>query len=472
MTMLDSPVLARITHVGGVAAIGGIVAAAVLAVAYFIPTRPEISLLLAAGVCLFGLTLMDSAIIPLLMVVPALVTFRVAAGGTDLSLSDAALFFAFFPALIFAQRPYTPALRALLWIAVFYEAMTVFTLVANPYTANYVEWVHAGLLIAGAPIVGWSIGREGHARLALTTLLVTITILGLSVIAQGLRQYAAGNLSGVYPEWPYPMHKNAAGCLLGFAAAMAYARPTWLRWHPGFAYLCFWICLVALGVSQSRQAMAGLAVALIVIVMRTHDKGRERRSKVILLAVLAALGVVLVMVRNQIASGNEYNSFFQRVDWFGESLRIWSTDPLFGVGLRWWYTDRFEVKFQPPNGVLEALSATGLFGLVGYLVLMIGSVVVLWRMDPKYGLVPLVLVMSRFVQGQLDLFWVAVQTSVPFLIAGIFLGAQGRELAEEAQSEGWAESVRPAGADESPTDLPVDHSGDDPSTQPLETTRA
>ena len=88
--------------------------------------------------------------------------------------------------------------------------------------------------------------------------------------------------------------------------------------------------------------MAGLAVALIVIVMRTHNSGRERRSKVILLAVAAGMGFILVMVRNQVASGNEFNSFFQRVDWFGESIRIWQTNPLFGVGLRWWYTDRFD----------------------------------------------------------------------------------------------------------------------------------
>ena len=142
------------------------------------------------------------------------------------------------------------------------------------------------------------------------------------------------------------------------------------------------------------------------------------------------------MVRNQVASGNEFNSFFQRVDWFGESIRIWQTNPLFGVGLRWWYTDRFDTRFQPPNGVLEMLSTAGLFGLAGFVVLMVGSLVVLWRMDPRYGLVCLIVILSRLVQGQLDLFWVAVQTSIPFLIVGICLGAQGRELADEPPGVG------------------------------------
>ena len=53
------------------------------------------------------------------------------------------------------------------------------------------------------------------------------------------------------------------------------------------------------------------------------------------------------------------------------------------------------------------------------------------RMDPKYGVLATTVILSRLVQGQLDLFWVAVQTSIPFLIVGICLGAQGRELAEQ-----------------------------------------
>ena len=65
-----------------------------------------------------------------------------------------------------------------------------------------------------------------------------------------------------------------------------------------------------------------------------------------------------------------------------------------------------------------------------------GSLVVLWRMEPTYGLICSTIILSRIVQGQLDLFWVAVQTSVPFLIVGICLGAHGRELADEPPGVG------------------------------------
>ena len=37
------------------------------------------------------------------------------------------------------------------------------------------------------------------------------------------------------------------------------------------------------------------------------------------------------------------------------------------------------------------------------------------------------MLLNRLVQGQLDLFWVAVQTSIPFLVAGIALGALARD---------------------------------------------
>ncbi len=143
------------------------------------------------------------------------------------------------------------------------------------------------------------------------------------------------------------------------------------------------------------------------------------------------MAAVYFLVRSQIATGNEFNSFFQRVDWFKESIRIWKTDPLFGVGLRWWYTDRFPDKFQPPNAILEMLSTAGLFGLAGYVLLMGGTLRPAGGWTPSTACWRSMVILSRLVQGQLDLFWVAVQTSIPFLIVGICLGAQGRELAEE-----------------------------------------
>ena len=79
------------------------------------------------------------------------------------------------------------------------------------------------------------------------------------------------------------------------------------------------------------------------------------------------------------------------------------------------------------DGLLEVLTASGLAGLAGFLALMIGSVLVLWRIPPEYGMLAVLVVIGRFVQGQLDIFWVAAQTSIPFVIAGICLGLHARD---------------------------------------------
>jgi hypothetical protein len=117
---------------------------------------------------------------------------------------------------------------------------------------------------------------------------------------------------------------------------------------------------------------------------------------------------------------------FQRLNWFQDSIDIWLNDPIFGVGLRWWYTDRFPTKFQPPNAELEVLTTTGVIGLLAFLAVAVGTLIVLWRLDPVYGTLGTVVVLSRFVQSQFDLFWTAVQVSIPFVIAGICIGAAAR----------------------------------------------
>ncbi len=71
----------------------------------------------------------------------------------------------------------------------------------------------------------------------------------------------------------------------------------------------------------------------------------------------------------------------------------------------------------------------------------LGIVVVLWRVDPRFGSLALGVVLTRIVQAQFDLFWVAGQTSIPFVIAGICLGAQAL-AAQDPARDGAAVRVR------------------------------
>jgi hypothetical protein len=63
-------------------------------------------------------------------------------------------------------------------------------------------------------------------------------------------------------------------------------------------------------------------------------------------------------------------------------------------------------------------------------------------MPLRYGLIGFVAVASRLVQGQFDIFWLAVQSSLPFLIAGLALGAH--EYHRERPPHDGSDTDRPA----------------------------
>lgn len=404
-----------------------LLAAVVLAlgVGWLVPRDPLLALGAAGAVLVLGLVAVDAALVPLLFIPLLYMTYRVGGGGVDLSVSDMALGLGTIPAMIFAKRPYSRPLRQLLWLTVVYQASTLFTVVANPYTANAVEWVHAWFLVGGALIYGWAIGRSGHAATGMKLLLGTASVVAGFVILRGLVNLSQGSFEAV--ALTFGMHKNFLGTVLAITALIAYVRPLWLDLHPSVANALFWWLTVAVGFTQSRQAIIALGIALVVLVLRTNTD--RRRSKLILLAVIPAVVVVGTLVQEQVESDNEFNSFFQRLTWFEDSFEVWSTQPIVGVGLRYWYTGNYPA-FQPPNAEIEVLTSAGIIGLAGFLTLMIGSVVVLWRVTPTYGTLAVLVVLSRFVQGQFDLFWVAAQCSIPFVIAGICLGVQALHEAD------------------------------------------
>ena len=145
----------------------------------------------------------------------------------------------------------------------------------------------------------------------------------------------------------------------------------------------------------------------------------------ILLAIPAAWLIVQTVIE-QVDSQNQFNSYYQRLDWLREVYALWKLSPVFGHGLRYWYGDTF-ANFQPPQAEVEVLASAGVVGLIGFIVMWVGVIVVLWRVDRRFGTLALAVVLSRIVAAQFDLFWVAAQVSIPFVIAGICLGAMARD---------------------------------------------
>jgi hypothetical protein len=388
----------------------------------------------AALLVLLGATTIERAAVPILAMPGLVVIQRV---GGFISVSDAVLFGAFFFALLFGVRPYSTTMRSLLWLSVIYQVATLFTVVVNPYTANTVEWFHAWLSVGGALVMGWAVGRSGRARFGLSLFMLACVGIAVLTCAAALIKFAQGDFGPVYLEWPIAMHKNLIGCLLGFAAVLAYARPYWVGWPRHAALAAFWICSLAVLASQARQALLGLVVGVLFLTLR-KDPDRKR-SKLILAGLLPAMVFVAGMVRDQLAEENQFNSAYQRLEWYGQALEVWQKNIWVGVGLRWWETGEHGYVFQPPNAEIEQLSATGIVGLVGFVILFGGAIIVLWGMESRFANVAIAVLLTRLVQGQFDLFWSAIVVSVPFVLIGVAVGAhayaeeqRGRRPAEPA----------------------------------------
>jgi O-antigen ligase/polysaccharide polymerase Wzy-like membrane protein len=332
------------------------------------------------------------------------------------------------PALLLYRRQEAKDLQSLIWLGVAYQASLVPTVLLHPYLANAIEWAHELVMVLGGLVVGWVVGRTGHASIALRLYVIGSCIIGVWAFAQGLVMLVQQGAFG--PVYLPIYHKNFIGNMLVFALIIAYMRPDWLGWTRRFSYPAIVACAIGIAASGARQAMVSLAVAVVVMSLRPKQGGAGR-GRILLLAIAPGLWFVFNSVSDQLddfSQGDRFNSTAQRLVWFGQSLDIWRESPLFGVGLRWWYTGRFEgAAFQPPNALFEMLSSAGIVGTLGFLVLCLGALWVLLTLPPRYGNLATAIMLARFTQGQLDLYWIAGASSLPWMVAGLAIGVRALE---------------------------------------------
>lgn len=394
-------------------------AALALAVGALAVRQPVVGLGVAALALGAGVTMAEPAMIPVVAMPVMLVTARVSGGGTDLSFSDLALFLATWPAALLGGRPYTPAMRRLLWAVCTYEALTFFSVLSNPNQVGAVEWAHQLFLLAGSMLVGWAVGRRGLARVGFSLVALVASAIAVDALATAAVNLAHGVLAPAYITWPFSMQKNAVGTILGIVTCALFARPPWLRWPRRLVTATILLLVAGTIVAWSRQAVVGLLVVALVVAIRD-----PRRRTAGWMAIMAGLGgvAVIAFVNDQLSSQNIHNSANTRIQAFSDAVAVWQHGPWFGAGNRWWYTGKYQ-GIQPPNAELEVLTTTGIVGLAAFLALMIALLVTLWRLPPEYGLFGFAAVLSRLVQGQFDIFWLTVESSVPFLLAGLAIGA-------------------------------------------------
>lgn len=372
----------------------------------------------AVLVLMIGLAAVDLSLIPVLAVPATLVQLR--AGGV-LAWSDVVLAAASVVALLMLRGRGGLTLQPLIWSGLAYLVVIMPTLILDRFAADYIEWAHEVFLVIGSLLVGFVIAREGRAPAAFGLYVFCCATIGaVAGVVAIVTHFEAVYLPG--------LHKNTIGGMLAAALVIAYARPAWLRFRPWFANLMMLFCVVGLLASQSRQGLIGGLVGVFIVSMRSPIIGRWGR-RAIWVAGIPVVVLVWQQVSAQLSSGNQFNSAYQRLTWFAQSIQVWQKSPVFGVGLRWWYTSDYGVNFQPPNAEFEVLTCVGVVGLVAFIAMFGSASWLLVRLDPLYGTVGLAVVLDRFTQAQFDLYWVAGQASLLWIVAGACYGAMERDRA-------------------------------------------
>lgn len=396
-------------------AVGVIVVAACIGIVSARST--EYAILAAFAVLAVGIIVTEPLLLVAMAVPATLLLTRV---GGILSVSDVVLALAMAVSIFLIRPQGLRSLQPLMWAGITYLAAALPTIILNPYAANIVEWAHEVVLVLGSMVVGYTVARQGRAQFVVGLYVYACAVLAVIASFTGAAMLATEGTFG--PVYLPDLHKNTIGGMLGVAIVIVYGRPAWFRLPIRRAWILMGILAVGVLASQSRQAMIGTLVGLLVVSLRRSPE-TGKFPKLVWLAAAPVLFLVVTMVNEQLASGDQFNSTYQRLDWYAQTLTIWATSPVFGVGLRWWYTDRFSAAFQPPNAEFEALSSVGVVGLVGFLLMFLVALWLLWRLDPAYGTVGAAVVLTRFTQAQFDLYWVAGQAALLWIIAGICYGA-------------------------------------------------
>lgn len=409
--------------------LGALVLVVAAVVGVMVVRDPEFAVLAAVGVLALGIIAVDPLLVVVLAVPGSLLMGRI---GGALSIADVVLAIASAIAFIVLRGVGTQPLQPLIWAGIAYLASTLPTLILNQYEANFVEWAHSFVLVIGSMVAGYAIGRLGRARQAIGLYVLACVVLGVVTFFTGLVMFARGE--GFGPVFLPDLHKNFIGGALAVAIVILYARPAWFRWTPKRSWAAIVAMSFGLLASGARQGMIAVIAGILIVSLRPlPDTGR--RPKLVWYVSAPVLVAVLALVNDQLETGDQFNSAYQRLNWFERSIQIWETSPVFGVGLRWWYTDSFgDDRFQPPNVEFELLSTVGVVGMLGFFAMFIVAFWAMWRINPAYGTVGAAVIGTRFVQAQFDLYWIAGQASLLWIVAAVCIGVLERDRAMGRES--------------------------------------
>jgi hypothetical protein len=209
--------------------------------------------------------------------------------------------------------------------------------------------------------------------------------------------------------------------------------------------VCKYLCIGGLLASYSRQGVIVLILALVVAVLRNPDV--RRQSKLMLLGLIPLVVAVYYSFSYAARTNPKFNSVSIRVSQLDAALHVWHLSPLFGEGMRFYNLPQFYVVTAPPNVLIDNLAETGIVGSLAFVFLVFITTRTMFRLPTAFGTLGLAILVSHYVDGLFDIFWIGASSTIPFIICGVCLGmADSDEAKDGPEAVAQIEDRRPVAA--------------------------
>jgi hypothetical protein len=400
----------------------------------------KLGLALAAVVLVFGIFVADPLFLVVIALPGALLVQRVGGSSTNLSVADLLVFIGGVVSLMHIRWSEAYYLRRFLRGVIWYEAILILVVIAHPNRYNIVEWFHRFSYLGATVMIGWVIATNGRTRQAFRLFLGGASILAVVAMGYAVKLHFQPAQWGAY-------QKNAIGALLWVAIVVAQINPPWAGIGRRMARVSKYLCLVGLLATQSRQS-AILVILSLVVAFLLNPEVRSR-SRMIGLGLLPAVGLLYYSFSVNAKNNPKFNSVSIRFDQINAALHVWHLSPILGEGMRFYNLPQYLYVTAPPNVIIDNLASTGVVGSAAFVFLVAVTMRTMIRLPYALGTLGLVVLLSHYVDGLFDIFWMGGPTVAPIIIAGISIGLS--DMARTGTSPMGRGGRRHSGTDLLPT---------------------
>lgn len=392
--------------------------AAVVGVA--VAGQRRIGMALAALILLVGIFASDPVLL-VVLALPGSILIQRLGGSLNFSAGDLIVFVGGMVSLFHIRWREATYLRQFLRGVIWYQALLIIIVIANPNRYDIVEWFHRFSYLGATVLCGWVIATSGRVRQAFRLFLFASSILAVLAIEHSVTDH-------FHPAQWSGYQKNTIGAVMWVAVVVAQINPPWTGISRTGARVSKYLCLLGLLASQSRQAGILMVLALVIAFLRNPDL--RRRSKLIVLGCTPVVALVYYSFANAAKNNPRFNSVSIREGQYTLAFHVWHLSPILGEGMRFYNLPQWLYVTAPPNVLIDNLASTGIVGSLAFFFLVWVTVKTMVRLPYAFGTLGMVILVGHYVDGLFDIFWIGAMYGTPYIICGVCLGLSDRDRQE------------------------------------------